>query len=75
MKKRRKKINPLASMKKTIDKSINALEKNSLEIDAVLPMIKEVDKSSITESDKLELAKLMKELDYLDSVINKIVEG
>lgn len=76
MKKRNRsgrRANPITALKKSIDKSINSLNKNTQEIEAVLNTLTEVDKGTISPNDKKELERLTKELLDINNLIDEII--
>ena len=76
MKKRNRsgrRANPITALKKSIDKSINSLNRNTLEIEAVLNTLTEVDKDTISPNDKKELERLTKELLDINNLIDEII--
>ncbi len=76
MKKRNRssrRANPITALKKSIDKSINSLNKNTQEIEAVLNTLTEVDKDTISPNDKKELERLTKELLDINNLIDEII--
>ena len=76
MKKRNRssrRANPITALKKSIDKSINSLNRNTQEIEAVLNTLTEVDKDTISPNDKKELERLTKELLDINNLIDEII--
>ncbi len=76
MKKRNRsgrRANPITALKKSIDKSINSLNRNTQEIEAVLNTLAEVDKDTISPNDKKELERLTKELLDINNLIDEII--
>ena len=75
MKKNRsgRRANPITALKKSIDKSINSLNRNTQEIEAVLNTLTEVDKDTISPNDKKELERLTKELLDINNLIDEII--
>ena len=76
MKKRNRsgrRTNPITALKKSIDKSINSLNRNTQEIEAVLNTLTEVDKDTISPNDKKELERLTKELLDINNLIDEII--
>ena len=65
--------NPITALKKSIDKSINSLNRNTQEIEAVLNTLTEVDKDTISPNDKKELERLTKELLDINNLIDEII--
>ena len=68
-----RRANPITALKKSIDKSINSLNRNTLEIEAVLNTLTEVDKDTISPNDKKELERLTKELLDINNLIDEII--
>ena len=68
-----RRANPITALKKSIDKSINSLNKNTQEIEAVLNTLTEVDKDTISPNDKKELERLTKELLDINNLIDEII--
>ena len=76
MKKRNRsgrRANPITALKKSIDKSINSLNRNTQEIEAVLNTLTEVDKDTISPNDKKELERLTRELLDINNLIDEII--
>ena len=68
-----RRANPITALKKSIDKSINSLNRNTQEIEAVLNTLAEVDKDTISPNDKKELERLTKELLDINNLIDEII--
>lgn len=68
-----RRANPITALKKSIDKSINSLNRNTQEIEAVLNTLTEVDKDTISPNDKKELERLTKELLDINNLIDEII--
>lgn len=68
-----RRANPIIALKKSMDKSINSLNRNTQEIEAVLNTLTEVDKDTISPNDKKELERLTKELLDINNLIDEII--
>ena len=68
-----RRANPITALKKSIDKSINSLNRNTQEIEAVLNTLAEVDKDTISPNDKKELERLTKEILDINNLIDEII--
>lgn len=68
-----RRANPITALKKSIDKSINSLNRNTQEIEAVLNTLTEVDKDTISPNDKKELERLTRELLDINNLIDEII--
>ena len=68
-----RKKNPVTSLKKALDKSIDCLSANSEEITALLQQLAHTDMSQATDKDKAELKKLEEDILFLDGLIDKLI--